>query len=160
MIKKQIEDDKKLSPSIRTTLDLLLLIVNFLCQRLGLNSRNSSKPPSSDPNREKLPRNNSSNKMCGQKGHNDSTLTLEIDPDITHKLSVGTTLLPEGHYKEVGYETRQVVDIELKRIVTEDQAQIKDLAVPFFPFFCLSKQLQFKSNTGLSVYRHFSLYLF
>jgi transposase len=32
--------------------------------------------------------------------------------------------LPKGHYKEVGYETRQVVDIEFKRIVTEYQAQI------------------------------------
>jgi transposase len=46
-IKQQIADDKTLSPSMRTTLDLLLLIVNLLCQRLGLNSRNSSKPPSS-----------------------------------------------------------------------------------------------------------------
>jgi hypothetical protein len=45
-IKQQIADDKTLSPSMRTTLDLLLLIVNLLCQRLGLNSRNSSKPPS------------------------------------------------------------------------------------------------------------------
>ena len=122
-IKQQIEDDKTLSPSMRTTLDLLLLIVNLLCQRLGLNSRNSSKPPSSDPNREKSPRNNSSNKTGGQKGHNGSTLALEIDPDITHKLPVNTTLLPEGHYKEVGYETRQVVDIEFKRVVTEYQAR-------------------------------------
>jgi len=123
-IKQQIEDDKTLSPSMRTTLDLLLLIVNLLCQRLGLNSRNSSKPPSSDPNREKSPRNNGSNKTGGQKGHNGSTLTLDNNPDITHKLPVDTTILPKGHYKEVGYETRQVVDIEFKRIVTEYQAQI------------------------------------
>jgi transposase len=32
--------------------------------------------------------------------------------------------LPHGFYKEVGYETRQVVDIEFKRVVTEFQAQI------------------------------------
>lgn len=123
-IKKQIEDDKTLSPSMRTTLDLLLLIVNLLCQRLGLNSRNSSKPPSSDPNREKSPRNNSSNKTGGQKGHNGSTLALDSNPDITHKLPVDKAFLPKGHYKEVGYETRQVVDIEFKRVVTEYQAQI------------------------------------
>jgi transposase len=109
---------------MRTTLDLLLLIVNLLCHRLGLNSRNSSKPPSSDPNREKSPKNNSSNKTGGQKGHNGSTQEREIDPDITHKLPVDTTLLPKGHYKEVGYETRQVVDIEFQRIVTQYQAQI------------------------------------
>ncbi|MEI6896364.1 MAG: hypothetical protein V5786_02545 [Psychromonas sp.] len=41
-IKQQIEADATLSPSIRTTLDLLLLIVTLLCQRLGLNSSNSS----------------------------------------------------------------------------------------------------------------------
>jgi len=64
-IKQQIKDDKTLSLSMRTTLDLLVLIVNLLCYRLELNSRNSSKPPSSDPNREKSPRNNSSNKTGG-----------------------------------------------------------------------------------------------
>ena len=52
-IKWHIETDKTLSPSMRVTLDLLLLIVNLLCQRLGLNSSKSSKPPSSDPNRKK-----------------------------------------------------------------------------------------------------------
>lgn len=50
-IKQQIEADKTLSTSMRTALDLLLLIVSLLCQGLGLNSRNSSKPPSTDPNR-------------------------------------------------------------------------------------------------------------
>lgn len=123
-IKQQIEADKTLSPSMRTTLDLLLLIVNLLCQRLGLNSRNSSKPPSSDPNREKSSKSNSLNNSGGQKGHKGSTLPLSDNPDITHKLPVNKTLLPKGYYKEVGYETRQVVDIEFKRVVTEYQAQI------------------------------------
>lgn len=123
-IKQQIEADKTLSPSMRTTLDLLLLIVNLLCQRLGLNSRNSSKPPSSDPNRVKSPKNKSSNKSGGQKGHKGTTLSLNDNPDITHKLSVDKTLLPKGNYKEVGYETRQVIDIEFKQVVTEYQAQI------------------------------------
>ncbi|MCG6202944.1 IS66 family transposase [Psychromonas antarctica] len=123
-IKQQIEADKTLSASMRATFDLLLLIVNLLCQRLGLNSRNSSKPPSSDQNREKQTINNSSNKSGGQKGHKGSTLALDTHPDITHKLPVDHTLLPQGFYKEVGYETRQVVDIEFKKVVTEYQAQI------------------------------------
>lgn len=123
-IKQQIEADDTLSPSMRTTFDLLLLIVNLLCQRLGLNSRNSSKPPSSDPNREKSSKNNSSNKSGGQKGHKGSTLELDDNPDITHQLKVDKTLLPTGNYREVGYETRQVFDIEFKRVVTEYQAQI------------------------------------
>jgi len=123
-IKQQIEADKTLSVSMRTTLDLLLLIVSLLCQRLGLNSRNSSKPPSTDPNRKKSSKNNSSNKSGGQKGHKGSTLILDDNPDITYKLPVDKTFLPKCHYKEIGYEIRQVVDIEFKRVVTEYQAQI------------------------------------
>ena len=69
-IKQQIEADTTLSLSMRTTLDLLLLIVTLLCQRLGLNSRNSSKPPSTDPNRKKESKNSSGNNSGGQKGHN------------------------------------------------------------------------------------------
>ena len=70
---------------MRTTLNLLLLTVNLLCQRPRLNSRNSSKSPLSDPNKEKLPRNNSSNRTGGQKGHNGSPLSFDSNPDITHK---------------------------------------------------------------------------
>ena len=123
-IKQQIKADTTLSPSMRTTLDLLLLIVTLLCQRLGLNSSNSSKPPSTDLNRKKEPKNNSKKNSGGQKGHNGSTLSLDSNPDITHKLPVDQTLLPQGCYTEVGYETRQVVDVEFKRVVTEYQAQI------------------------------------
>ena len=113
-IKQQIEGDTTLSPSMRTTLDLLLLIVTLLCQRLGLNSRNSrnsSKPPSTDLNRKKEPKNSSGNNSGGQKGHNGSTLSLDSTPDILHKLPVDQTLLPKGYYTEAGYETRQVIDI-------------------------------------------------
>ncbi len=41
-IQAQIKADKTLSPSMRTAIDLLLLIVTLLCKRLGLNSSNSS----------------------------------------------------------------------------------------------------------------------
>ena len=56
-------------------------------------------------------KNNSSNNSGGQKGHKGSTLPLDDNPDVTHKLSVDKTLLPKGHYKEVVYEARQVVNI-------------------------------------------------
>ncbi len=123
-IKQQIQDDKTLSPSMRATFDLLLLIVTLLCKRLGLNSRNSSKPPSTDPNREKTPKNNSSNKSGGKNGHKGSTLPLDDNPDITHTLPVDQTQLPKGIYTEVGFEKRQIIDIEFKRVVTEYQAQV------------------------------------
>jgi hypothetical protein len=44
-IKAQIEADNTLSPSMRTAMDLLLLIVTLLCQRLVLNINNSIIPP-------------------------------------------------------------------------------------------------------------------
>ena len=123
-IKQQIEADNTLSPSMRIAMDLLLLIVTLLCQRLGLNSRNSSKPPSSDPNRNKKPKNSSTNNTGGQTGHKGSTLNLDENPDVTHKIAVDRMMLPPGNYTEFGFETRQVVDIEFKRVVTEYQAQI------------------------------------
>lgn len=123
-IKQQIEADNTLSPSMRAAMDLLLLIVTLLCQRLGLNSRNSSKPPSSDQNRNKKKKNKSDKNSGGQKGHKGSTLPLDDNPDVFHKLTVDRELLPPGNYKDLGVETRQVIDIEFKRVVTEYQAQI------------------------------------
>jgi len=40
------------------------------------------------------------------------------------KLKVNRKKLPQGFYKDVGYESRQVVDIDISRIVTEYRAQI------------------------------------
>ena len=48
-----VEQEKTLSPALKASLEVLLLLVTILANRLGLNSRNSSKPPSSDPNRKK-----------------------------------------------------------------------------------------------------------
>ena len=93
-IKQQIEADNTLSPSMRAAMDLLLLIVTLLCQRLGLNSRNSSKPPSSDQNRNKKKKNKSDKNSGGQKGHKGSTLPLDDNPDVFHKLTVDRELLP------------------------------------------------------------------
>ncbi len=123
-IKRQVADDESLSGSLRAAFDLLFLVVELLCQRLGLNSRNSSKPPSSDPNREKQPKNKSANKTGGQLGHKGTTLQLTDSPDIIEELKVDTSLLPDGEYKEIGFERRQVVDIEIIRIITEYRAQI------------------------------------
>jgi transposase len=128
-IKAQIEADNTLSPSMRTAMDLLLLIVTLLCQRIGLNSHNSSIPPSSDQNRKKNSKGNSTKKSGGQKGHKGTTLPLDDNPDITHKLVVDRTLLPPGNYTDMGEEVRQVVDIEFKRVVTEYRAPILENAL-------------------------------
>ncbi|MCL1077059.1 hypothetical protein D5R81_03825 [Parashewanella spongiae] len=58
-----------------------MLNIHILANRLGLNNKNSSKPPSTDPdnNKDKKPRNNS--KAGGQKGHIGTTLRQVKNPD-------------------------------------------------------------------------------
>ena len=123
-IKKQIDEDGSVSPALKVSIELMLLIVTLLCNRLGLNSQNSSKPPSVDPNREKKTTKKTDKKPGGQKGRKGTTLSKYDAPDVVKKITVKRSKLGKGQYKEVGVETRQVVDIEFKRVVTEYQAQI------------------------------------
>ena len=79
--KKQIAEEKHISSALRTTLELLLLIITLLLGKLGLNSANSSKPPLSDPNRQKKKRKKSDKKPGGQQGHVGTQLKPVSDPD-------------------------------------------------------------------------------
>jgi len=45
----------------------LILVITLLANRLNLNSTNSSKPPSSDPNRKKQTRKKSGNRAVDPK---------------------------------------------------------------------------------------------
>ena len=54
--RREMKNEKDLSPSFKTTMDGILDLVVTLANRLGLDSSNSSKPPSSDPNRAKKTR--------------------------------------------------------------------------------------------------------
>jgi len=127
-VQELLAAEENLSPAFRSTLEVLLLVVQLLINRLNLNSRNSSKPPSSDPNRNKGNKGNkddTSNKNPGgQSGRVGSTLRQIEDPDDIKTLDVDRSSLPHGHYHEVGYERRQVFDIDISRIVTEYRAQI------------------------------------
>lgn len=126
-VRKQIEGENNLSPALRTSLELLLTLVTLLLSRLGLNSRNSSKPPASDPNRKKKRKKGSNNKAGGQKGHTGNHLELEDDPDNIEEIKVDPAVLPEdGVFQSVGYERRQVFDIEISRVVTEYRAEIME----------------------------------
>ncbi len=113
-----------MSATTRSLIELLMLIVTLLLNRLGLNSRNSSKPPSTDPNREKSARKKGEKKPGGQLGHKGTTLTKVDQPDIIEELSVDKKSLPKGKYKNVGYESRQVFDIQITRVITEYRAEI------------------------------------
>ena len=126
-IRKQIDEEKDLSPTLRASLELLLTLITLLLNRLGLNSRNSSKPPGSNPNRKKKNNGTGANKAGGQKGHAGSHLELEEDPDYIKEIKVDVATLPEdGQFQCIGYEQRQVFDIEISRIVTEYRAEIME----------------------------------
>jgi transposase len=116
--------DKTISESTRSLLEVLVLIITLLADKLNLNSSNSSKPPSSDPNREKRPKAKTGKKPGGQIGHNGTTLEKVDVPDKVEVIKVDKSKLPKGDYKEVGYENRQVFDIQISRVVTEYRAQI------------------------------------
>lgn len=119
-----IREDKQLSAATKSMFEILILIITLLVNRSNLNSRNSSKPPSSDPNRKKRPKSKTGKKPGGQKGHAGTTLKKIDDPDKVKLIKVDRSQLPPGRYREIGFESRQVFDIDISRIVTEYRAQI------------------------------------
>lgn len=125
-VKELLKKERDLSPALKSALEVLLILVSLLLNRITLNSKNSSKPPSSDPNRKKSNKKGKSNKkQGGQKGHDGTTLEPVDDPDSVTELKIDRRTLPKGsQYRGVGYESRQVIDIDFSRFVTEYRAQI------------------------------------
>ena len=115
-VKTQLAAEKDLSPALKSSLAVLLLLVTILLSRLGLNSKNSSKPPSADPSRTKEPKNKSDRKPGGQKGHNGTSLQPVSDPDEIEPILIDRRTLPKGRYQDVGYESRQVVDLDISKL--------------------------------------------
>ena len=123
-VKLLLKEEKDLSPAVRSMIELLALVITLLVGRINLNSSNSSKPPSSDPNRKKIRKANGGKKAGGQKGRVGVTLQRVDDPDEIEDIKLDRRTLPPERYKEVGYESRQVFGIEISRVVTEYRAQI------------------------------------
>ena len=155
--RRLIKENPNMSPSVRSSLELLMLLVTLLINRLGLNSRNSSKPPSSDPNRKKKINKPNSKKAGGQEGHIGTNLKKVEKPDVIKNIPVDRSVLPEGEYKEVGYEARQVLDIKISQVVTEYRAQILENSkgkqyIASFPKH-INRPIQYGVNLkSLSVY--------
>ncbi|WP_409524409.1 IS66 family transposase [Nitrincola sp. MINF-07-Sa-05] len=123
--RQQLKDDASISPSLRSTFEILLLIIPILLGRVNTNSRNSSKPPSQDPDRVKKERAKSDRKPGGQQGRIGKTLQPVDDPDEINVVKIDRRTLPKGStYTFAGYETRQVFDIDISRLVTEYRAEI------------------------------------
>jgi transposase len=119
-----IREDKDLPQATKSMFEILIVIITLLANRLNLNSSNSSKPPSSDPNRKKRTNKKSGKKAGGQKGHVGTTLQKVDNPDMVEPIHIDRRTLPAGRYHDAGYESRQVFDIDISRIVTEYRAQI------------------------------------
>ena len=126
--KAQLQEDKTLTPALKVSIELILVIVVMLASKLGLNSKNSSIPPSKDINREKQTKYKSDKSAGGQKGRAGKTLTQTETPDEIEVILVDRARLPQGQYREVGFQKRQVVDIDISKVVTEYQAQILENA--------------------------------
>lgn len=123
LVKRLLAEEKGLSPALKSALEVMLLLVATLLNRLTLNSNNSSKPPSSDPNRQRSPK-QGKRQRGGQKGHTGTTLKALADPDVIEPLQIDRTSLPTGDYRVVGHESRQVIDIDISRFVVEYRAEI------------------------------------
>ena len=122
-VKQLLETERDISPALKSALEVILLLVSILLNRVTLNSKNSSKPPSSDPNRKKGNRNKSDKPSGGQISHMGKTLQKIDDPDEIEIITIDRGTLPKGRYTEDGFESRQVFDIDISRVVTEFQAQ-------------------------------------
>lgn len=121
-----IAEEAGLSSGLRAALEVLLMLVHIMAGRLSLNSKNSSKPPSTDGfNKQgKSDDNNPKKKPGGQPGRIGTTLKKIDDPDEVKLLELERSTLPPGTYHAVGYECRQVFDIDISRLVTEYRAEI------------------------------------
>jgi transposase len=124
--KKSLEEDKNISASTAAVFKLLITIVTILLNQKNINSRNSSKPPSQDPNRPRKTRRDKGGKRKpgGQKGHPGSTLSPIEKPDEVEEILIDRRTLPLGDYTSIGFEKRQVFDFEIKSHVVEYQGEV------------------------------------
>lgn len=126
-VERTLSQEKKISAEFRSLVELLLLIIKLLVNRMGLNSRNSSKAPSTDPNRTRgrhSREKGEKRKPGGQPGHKGTQLKPVKDPEIVQTIDIDRTSLPKGRYTQIGYESRQVIDIVVSRRVTEYRAEV------------------------------------
>ncbi len=128
-IEQQLEKES-ISPAVGASLKLLFNMVEILILLIEklptqkLTSKNSSIPPSQDPNRSKESRKKKGKKRGGQKGRKGRSLKQVDNPDEIIEIPVDPSTLPDGEFKEDGYIRRQVVEIEVIRKVIEYQAQV------------------------------------
>ncbi len=123
--RQMLKDNKKIPSEFVALISVLLTVLEILLQKQKPTSRNSSLPPSQDPNREKRAKSaESGKKPGGQIGHVGKTLTPVDKPDEIISVPVERSALPLGSYKKVGVVKRQVVEFYLSRHVKEYHLEI------------------------------------
>lgn len=126
-VERTLREDTSISPQVQALLKLLVAVINVLLGKLGLNSTNSSTPPSKDLHRKrgsKRKAKGSRRKPGGQNGHKGARLEREENPDRIEIIEIDRRTIPSGRYTSAGFESRQVIDIEISKVVTEYRAEI------------------------------------
>ena len=123
-VEQLLRDEKNISPALAAAIKVLIAVIPLLMARLGLNSHNSSKPPSQDPYRARKTDGGSGKARGGQPGRAGTTLHPVDDPDAIEIIHIDKRSLPRSAYQVAGFERRQVIDIRIERYVTEYRAEI------------------------------------
>lgn len=120
--RKMIENEEAIPVE---NVSILLIAAESSLERQK-NSKNSSIPPSQDPNRNKESSSGeSTRKPGGQPGRNGTNLKPIETPDEIIEIPIDRTSLPSGHcYTKVGVTKRQVVEIYISRHVKEYHLEI------------------------------------
>lgn len=120
-----LKEDQSASPQMRAMMRLLVTMIRLLATKLGLHSRNSSTPPSKDPNRPRAQKAKGiRRKPGGQNGHEGTCLQKTENPDRIETIRIDRRTLPADSYVDAGFESRQVIDMEVAKVVTEFRAEV------------------------------------
>lgn len=126
LARKMLSENKDVPSDFAALITILLTALEAFLHQQNPTSRNSSLPPSQDPNRLKqLKSGESDKKPGGQNGHVGKTLKPVEKPDEIINVPVDRSSLPMGHsYKNAGVSKRQVVEFHLTRHVKEYHLEI------------------------------------
>jgi transposase len=124
-VESMLREDKTASAQMRAMMQLLVTIIGLLVAKLGLHSSNSSIPPSKDSFRQRGSKTKGSRrKPGGQNGHEGTQLKKTDNPDRVETLSIDRRTIPTDDYVEAGFEARQVIDIDVVKVVNVVRAEV------------------------------------
>lgn len=120
-----LQSENNLSADFKNAMDGLINFTGVLLDHLGVSSSTSNLPPSQDPFRNKKTTAKGKKRKPGaQEGHIGSRLKQVANPNDVEQILIDRHSLPKGEYKQVGFEKRQVFDVEISVVVKEYQAEI------------------------------------